>query len=853
MRKNTLILLLVLLAPAALATVVMKTFDEPYEDRGLADNAITDIVYHKGGVWMTTGAGVCFSRDGGVTWLTYNSTNGLVSDGISAIYSAGDDIGDRLWLATLHSIMVGDMSVGYADGLTYTEDEGFTFDTIMPMGLTLPGLYGPDHEVYDIDGADSIIFATSKAGGLFGSFDFGETWIEYYATRYDSIADTSGSAPSLATLYFSVIVDTLHTDSVVVWAGSANGLKRMVWIKPWAKPASNYVSSTIKVDTTLFICGDNGLTKLEYDENNTELYHSTFESDGLPGRGVYAAYFLGGKLFAGTYDSLNGNGTGLAVSDDMGMTFAKIDDPVFDLESSNTYAKEFAEFDDMLYMAAYEGGLYRTPDTGLTWEKVTLDTLEATLASGRNIAHSLAPDTLYDRLWVGTDSGLVAMYPDGIGGFDSLQYFVFPEDDTSGARSYRVRMQEIYDSLGVLTDIRYWSINHPLTIDGNYTVYISMDTGKTFATQVEVDSKWRNVVTPLDTPYYDIDFLNAFVGLTGKNIYNQRLAEFSWGYRSGESINDSVNILVNLGGANLLCYDIIDSTLYIGSDTKGFALSPPSGRYRIVYANTNHIRQDSARVITSAQLSGGWIPVLGLQVLPEGEPLIWAHSRPNSDGQYHGVFYSELNGKNWNRVDSGTVVWNFEFSDSLVFMATSDGLRFSDDLGASWITSEITGTLVTSNPQQDNVTIDTSEWVVAVKVINDTLWVGTTMGAAKVALEDFLAYPENPDWDLYRVKLDQEVFAYPVPFSPINQGLVYFNYPMKQSGYVTIKIYDFAMNLVKTAVDNEYREGGEEATYSTDSWDGRNGRGDAAAAGIYYFKVEYSTGGVNWGKLAIIP
>ncbi len=245
---------------------------------------------------------------------------------------------------------------------------------------------------------------------------------------------------------------------------------------------------------------------------------------------------------------------------------------------------------------------------------------------------------------------------------------------------------------------------------------------------------------------------------------------------------------------------------------------------------------------------------MGIQVLPEGEPLIWVHSRSNGgDGQYNGVFYSELNGKVWNRVDSGTVVWNFDFYDSLVFMATSDGLRFSDDMGANWITSEITGTLVTSNPQQENITIDSSEWVVAVKVINDTLWVGTTMGAAKVALEDYLAYPENPDWDLYRVKLDQETFAYPVPFSPINQGQVYFSYPVNRSGYVTVKVYDFAMNLVKTVVENEFREGGEEAVYSTDSWDGRNGRGDAVAAGIYYFKVEYSTGGINWGKLAIIP
>jgi len=854
MQRNTLILLLVLLAPAALATVVMKTFDEPYEDRGLSDNAITDIVYHKGAIWLTTGEGVSFTRDGGATWQIYNSTNGLVSNGISAIYSEGDDIGDRLWLATLHRIDVGGQSVGFADGLTFTEDEGFTFDTIMPRGLVNPGLYGPDHEVYDINGADSIIFATSKAGGLLGSFDYGETWIEFFATAADSVEDAANTAPSLSARYFSVLVDTLHTDSVVVWAGSAGGLKRMVWIEPQIKPSSNYISDVLVTDSGIFACGDSGLTRLTY-EGSKEIYHSAFTSDGLPGLGTSAVYLLGDRLLVGTFDSLNGSGTGLAVSEDFGLTFTKVNDPVLDLEEADKYPREFAEFDDKLYMAAFKGGLYRTLDTGTTWEKITLDTLEPTISSGRNIAHSLAPDTLYNRLWVGTDSGLVALYPDAVGGFDSLQYFVFTEDDTSGARSYRVRMQEIRDTLDDhLIDVRYWSINHPLTDDGSYAVYISLDSGQIWTTRVEVGSNLVFAVGPPDTPYYDIDFLNYYVALSGENFFNERLGtDFYWGGRPGSLIRDSSNIYNNLGDVDLLDFDIIDSSLYVGSGGKGFAISPPSMRWRVINANTNSIRQDSARVITSAQLSGGWIPSMNLQVLPEGEPLIWVHSRPTGGAEYSGVQYSELNGKEWTRVDSGSTIWNFEFYDSLVFMATSGGLRFSEDLGENWIDAEISGTLVTSNPQQDNVTIDPSEWVVSVKVIEDELWVGTTIGAARVPLADFLAYPENANWDLYRVLLDEETFAYPVPFSPINQGQLYFNFPMKESGTVTLQIYDFAMNLVKTVVDNDYREGGPEATYSTDTWDGRNGRGDIVAAGIYYFKVEYSTGGVNWGKLAIIP
>jgi hypothetical protein len=34
---------------------------------------------------------------------------------------------------------------------------------------------------------------------------------------------------------------------------------------------------------------------------------------------------------------------------------------------------------------------------------------------------------------------------------------------------------------------------------------------------------------------------------------------------------------------------------------------------------------------------------------------------------------------------------------------------------------------------------------------------------------------------------------------------------------------------------------------------GTNGKGEDAAVGVYYFKVEYSTGEVRWGKLAVMP
>ena len=69
------------------------------------------------------------------------------------------------------------------------------------------------------------------------------------------------------------------------------------------------------------------------------------------------------------------------------------------------------------------------------------------------------------------------------------------------------------------------------------------------------------------------------------------------------------------------------------------------------------------------------------------------------------------------------------------------------------------------------------------------------------------------------------------------------------------EIYDFAMNLVKRVVDNESFDTGfyPSAGYGRRTWDGLNGEGEKVAVGMYYFKVELSTGEVRWGKLAVIP
>ena len=109
------------------------------------------------------------------------------------------------------------------------------------------------------------------------------------------------------------------------------------------------------------------------------------------------------------------------------------------------------------------------------------------------------------------------------------------------------------------------------------------------------------------------------------------------------------------------------------------------------------------------------------------------------------------------------------------------------------------------------------------------------------------------NWAITRIfketESEDEVFAAPVPYSPINfNGRLSVHYHVTNSSDVTVEIYDFSMNLVKRLADGKPRSGGSDYF---ESWDGYNDRGDMAATGIYYIKVSFSTGEEKWGRLAI--
>jgi hypothetical protein len=228
--------------------------------------------------------------------------------------------------------------------------------------------------------------------------------------------------------------------------------------------------------------------------------------------------------------------------------------------------------------------------------------------------------------------------------------------------------------------------------------------------------------------------------------------------------------------------------------------------------------------------------------------IIWAGTQPTYSGGY-GASISINDGDNWSVTLEGDRVWNFAFDDSVVWAATSSGLKRSYDGGETW-------DVFNYMKDKDEITehgIFSTEFT-SVAIIGDEVWAGNADGLAKAPKN--VEIGEDTVWSVFRTYVpigtegSKTAYAYPSPFSPMlsTGGVVRIHYKPQKDGPVTIKIYDFAMNLVKTLRDERSIAGIDQEK----EWDGRNDKGDIVANGIYFFKVEAPGGQTEWGKLVVL-
>jgi len=262
------------------------------------------------------------------------------------------------------------------------------------------------------------------------------------------------------------------------------------------------------------------------------------------------------------------------------------------------------------------------------------------------------------------------------------------------------------------------------------------------------------------------------------------------------------------------------------------------------------------------QLPGNFIPALGIQE-HNGQFTLWASCRSTRQGRFtsdfnsgslevDGVAYSPDDGANWEIPLENIHVWNFAFDGAEVWAAASQGLlHWNGQSTSPWDTFRVFVDTLTG------ATVDSTVEVLAVELVNNDVWVGTENGLVIL----------NKQGEVQSIKRtfqavdpaapgsDGGTYATPVPYSPTfarSFGGLRLHYTPPVSGDVTIRIYDFANNLVKILTDGEFREAGRQYD-EAEVWDGRNGDGDIVATGTYFYVIEYANGATHWGKIAIIP
>jgi hypothetical protein len=464
--------------------------------------------------------------------------------------------------------------------------------------------------------------------------------------------------------------------------------------------------------------------------------------------------------------------------------------------------------------------------------------------------------TLGDTVWLGTSRGVSVSYDRGENWTNFYNTSPFGEDNVSALGYYN----------GVI-----WAAT-ATSVEGVGGGTVSKGTGLKYTT--DNGENWTSITQPVDNDndtveVYGINFIPALPVTVGEQNLTYDIAftpgtiwitSFAGGTRRStdmgqtwqrvvippdnlNSINpqDTLDFCLSpIGGAfcsegnlNHRAFSVVaidDTTVLVGT-ANGINKTTNANALYPTWVKFNHQNQDEP-------ISGNFITGLGYNSLNN---TVWASSwKAEKPEEFYAVSASTNGGETWQTYLAEEKAHNFGFKGSDVIVASDNGAFRSSNQGDTWV---LPNNIV---DKESDVALQTNIFYSAASQGND-IWLGSADGLARLKETTFW----SGDWKVYfasqPLTSDRETYCYPNPFSPRQEQLKIKYSTGGTEASVTIRIFDFGMNYIRTVIQNAPRNRTIEG--APEFWDGTDDNGNLLPNGVYIYRVDIDEEEPLFGKI----
>ncbi len=352
------------------------------------------------------------------------------------------------------------------------------------------------------------------------------------------------------------------------------------------------------------------------------------------------------------------------------------------------------------------------------------------------------------------------------------------------------------------------------------------------------------VIVPQQSPPYMVDFKNDVIFFAGWASGIRRSTDFgqSWerivlppfsldeldpeetyNFRIDPRGDGQTNDFLNFLGFSVLIGS--DGNVYAGTagglNVSDNALSAPADSIR-----WRHIRQAGR----PDGLLGNWIT--SIRENPH-DGAVWMTNWTAISGEdIEGIVVTRDGGVTFEQHLAGERLYDIGFDGETIFAAGNNGVFISTGNGDSWRQIR--------QVRSANTLMKPGTTYYAVSKAAGRVWIGTSDGLASTA-------DNGQSWEISRVDFPLDgknryqddapsvrSYAYPNPFSPRQHDLVRIKFENRNASAVTVRLYDFGMNLIRILDDKRELETG---TYEA-VWDGTDQQGRKVANGTVFYEVD---------------